>query len=241
MAKVKHFVQHGWPDHMDQELKELVPYWRRDKLSLQDGCLLWRNRIIISPRARDKVMAELHEAHPGISRTKSLARQHVWSPGVDAEIKKTVKSCSTCQATCHNPQPAPLHPWEWPQKPWSGVHADYAGSFLGRMLPILVDAHSKWIDIHITNSATSLVTIEKMRSTFAMLGLPEVLVTDNGTAFMSAEFEHYCKRNGICHVTSSPYHPASNGLAERAVQMFKEGRKKLTDGSLFLFKYRLTL
>ena len=131
-------------------------------------------------------------------------------------------------------------------EPWSRVHADYAGPFLGRMFLIMVDAHTKWIDVHITNSATSLVTIEKMRSTFAMLGLPEVLVTDNGTAFTSAEFEHFCKHNGIRHVTSSPYHPASNGLAERAVQTFKEGMKKVTDGSLearlarFLFKYRLT-
>ena len=52
MAKVKRFVQHGWPDHIDQELKELVPYWRRrDELSLQDGCLLWGSRIIVPPRA----------------------------------------------------------------------------------------------------------------------------------------------------------------------------------------------
>ena len=77
-------------------------------------------------------MAELRKAHLGITRMKSLARQHVWWPGVDGEIEKTVKSCSTCQATCLNPQPAPLHPREWPQKPWSRVHFDYAGPFLGK-------------------------------------------------------------------------------------------------------------
>ena len=132
--------------------------------------------------------------------------------GIDAEIERTVKSCIACQVTRHNPQPAPLHLWEWPQKPWSWrVHADYAGPVLGRMFLILVDAHTKWIGIHITNSPTSLVTIKKMQSTFVMLGLPEVLVTDNGTAFISAEFEHFCKCNGILHVTSSPYHPALLG------------------------------
>lgn len=82
------------------------------------------------------------------------------------------------------------------------------------MFLILVDACTKWIDIHITNSATSLVTIEKMQSMFAMLGLLEILVTDNRTAFTSAEFEHFCKRNGICHISSSPFHPATNGLAK---------------------------
>ena len=247
LAQVKRFVQYGWPNQMDQELEELKPYWRRrEELSLHDGCLLWGGRVVVPPQVREKVMLELHEAHPGVSRMKSLARQHVWWPGLDAEIEKMVKSCTACQSTRHNPQPAPLHPWEWPQRPWSRVHADYAGPFMGRMFLILVDAHTKWLDIHMTNSATSQVTIEKMRSTFAMLGLPEVLVTDNGTTFTSTEFEEFCKRNAICHVTSSPYHPASNGLAERSVQTFKEGMKKLTDGSLetrlarFLFMYRLT-
>ena len=41
--------------------------------------------------------------------------------------------------------------------------------------------HSKWVDVHMTTSATSKVTIEKLRNTFATLGLPKVLVSDNGT------------------------------------------------------------
>ena len=84
------------------------------------------------------------------------------------------------------------------------------------MLLILVDAHSKWMDVHITSSATS-ATIEKMQSSFATLGLLEIMVTDNGPAFTSMEFAQFMQRNGIRHVTTAPYHPASNGLAERAV------------------------
>ena len=126
------------------------------------------------------------------------------------------------------------------------MHADYAGPFLGKMFLILIDAHTKWIDVHMTSSATSQVTIKKMHSTFATLGIPEMLVTDNGTAFTSTEFDQFAKRNGIRHVTTSPYHPASNGLAERAVKTFKEGMRKLSNGSIetklsrFLFKYRST-
>ena len=117
---------------------------------------------------------------------------------------------------------------------------------MGKMFLILVDVHTKWIDIHMANTASLLVTINKMHSTFAMLGSPVILDTDNGTAFISAEFEEFCKRNGIRHVTSSLYHPASNGLVEQAVQTFKEEMKKLTNDAVethltqFLLKYCLT-
>ena len=96
------------------------------------------------------------------------------------------------------------------------------------------------------NSITSAKTIEKLRIIFANFGLPRKVVTDNGTSFTSAEFKAFMADNNIVHVTSAPYHPSSNGLAERAVQTFKNGLKR-TEGatiqeriSKFLFTYRLT-
>ena len=53
-----------------------------------------------------------------------------------------------------------------------------------------------------------------------------MLVTDKASIFTSGEFKSFTKQNGIHHVTSAPYHPASNGLAECAVQAFKEFIKK---------------
>ena len=93
------------------------------------------------------------------------------------------------------------------------------------MFLILIDANTKWVDIHIVNSSSAEVTIEKMRATFATLGLPQILVTDNGPQFTSAQFAQFTKNNGIKHVTSSPYHPSTNGLAKRTVQTFKEGMR----------------
>ena len=219
---------------------------RKNELSVQDGCVLWGCRVIVPLPGRQKVIEELHDGHPGVTRMKSLARSYVWWPQMDNHLEECVKTCRMCQSNQKSPASAPMHPREWPERPWSRVHADYAGPFMGKMFLIVVDTHSKWMEVQMVSTATSQTTIEKLRTMFATHGLPETLVTDNGSDFTSAEFEEFTRQNGIRHLRSVPYHPASNGLAERAVQTFKSGMKKLTSGSIesklsrFLFAYRLT-
>ena len=100
------------------------------------------------------------------------------------------------------------------------TYCSSSGLFLGKMFLPLVDTHSKCIEINITNARTTTVTIEKLQLTFSSLGLPETLVTDNGPAFASSEFTGFVKAKGIQHVKTVPYHPASNGLAKKAVRTF---------------------
>ena len=97
-------------------------------------------------------MAVLHEAHPGISRTKALARSYVWWPGMDRDLEEQVNSCQTCQLHQKSPAEAPLHPWEWPGHPWERLHIDYAGPFMGHMFLVVVDAYSEWLEVYTMQS-----------------------------------------------------------------------------------------
>ena len=213
---------------------------------MKEGCILWGTRVIVPPHGRSKVLSEMHEAHPGESRMKALARSYVWWPGLDQDIVKKVKDCDKCQAHQSTPANAPLHPREWPGLPWSRRHVDYSGPYKGEMFLVVIDAYSKWLEVHCMKSTTSNATIEKLREIFATHGSPATLVSDNGSNFTSSEFEEFMKRNGIKHIKVAQYHPASNGLAERAVRVFKERFEKMGEGSIqtkisrFLLRYRTT-
>ena len=240
------FVQQGWPNSISNS-NSLAPFLdKKSELSLYEGCLLWGTRVVIPASCRDAVLTELHEGHPGVSRMKSLARMYVWWPNISADIELTVRQCPQCQVHQSTPPVAPLNPWSWPTRPWARLHLDYAGPVEGKMILILIDAHSKWIEAIHTPNATSASVIVELRSLFAQFGILETIVTDNGTCFVSSEFKSFLESNGVKHLTSAPYHPASNGLAEHAVQIVKKGLKKIVQGNIrtrlaqVLFAYRLT-
>ncbi|CAB4004600.1 PREDICTED: uncharacterized protein K02A2.6-like, partial [Paramuricea clavata] len=88
---------------------------------------------------------------------------------------------------------------------------------------VIVDVHSKWREVIIMHSKTTTSkTVEALQTVFARNGLPKLLVSDNGPQFTAEEFQLFLKKNGVKHVTSAPYHPATNGLAERFIQTMKQ-------------------
>ena len=116
------------------------------------------------------------------------------------------------------------------------------------MYLVVVDAKSKWIEVLSMSSTTAAATVRALRFLFSVHGLPEEIVSDNGPQFVAQEMTDFLKLNGIRQTLSSPYHPASNGEAERAVRTFKDAMKirKHEEGSTgeklarFLLGYRTT-
>ncbi|XP_058033127.1 uncharacterized protein K02A2.6-like, partial [Ahaetulla prasina] len=214
------WVQRGWPAAPGERFKEFVK--KRGELSAQGGCLLWGDRVVIPEKLRERVLDLLHEGHPGIVRMKGLARSYVWWPLMDSEIAERVGKCQACQESRPLPPTAPVREWEKPQGPWSRIHIDFAGPFHGQTFLVVVDAFSKWLEIILMRSMTAEAVIAALRHLFATHGLPDTLVSDNGPQFTATQFEEYLADEGIRHALSAPFHPASNGLAERSVRSAKE-------------------
>ena len=166
------------------------PYHQcKDKLCVLEGCVVWESRVIVPPPGRQSVLDELHDSHLGASKMKSLARAYTWWPKLESGIENLARSCTLCQQTSVLLSKTPLHPQEWPSWPWSHLHLDFAGPFLGHMYLAVVDTYSKRLDVQLMNSVTSESTIAKLKNTFATHGLPQKIVTDNGPSFTSSMFK----------------------------------------------------
>ncbi|PIO77100.1 integrase core domain protein [Teladorsagia circumcincta] len=171
----------------------------RSDLSTQQGCLLFGSRIIIPPALQPTVMRALHEGHPGINRMKALARSHVFWTKINDDLEKLVRTCAACQQAAKSPVKNTLCSRSRPDAPWRRIHIDFAGPIDGFSYLVVVDAFSKWPEVIPMTSTTSIATLRKLRRLFAQFGLPQIIVSDNGTQFTSAEFQDFCRNNGIKH------------------------------------------
>ena len=112
---------------------------------------------------------------------------------------------------------------------------------------ILIDAYSKWPVIYQMSCIAADEMILKLKQIFSHFGIPQILVSDNGTAFISTTFSNFCALNGIQHIRTVPFHPQSNVQVECFVDILrghsKKKKKKKKEGTtqeIFLSSYRVT-
>lgn len=252
ISTVMRYCREGWPQsstvssakegkgHSVNSFKQI-----RDSLSCESRCLFYGSRLVIPLTLQQQVLHILHQGHSGMQRMKQLSRTAVYWPGLDAQIMDLCRSCQSCMEHQNSPPQAPIHPWMLPEKPWSRLHIDHAVNFMGHTWLVLIDAYSKYPIVHATSSTSSKATIQLLEEDFAHFGFPHTIVSDNATSFTSEEFQEWCTEHGITHLSGAPYHPATNGAAERLVQSFKNSLRKssLAPKSAlqeFLMTYRRT-
>ncbi|XP_062703621.1 uncharacterized protein K02A2.6-like [Aedes albopictus] len=245
LRQVYHHVQNGWPQSKlaGPDLQRFQS--RQESLSVVSHvCGTARHPSL----HRKRCLEQFHRGHPGMQRMKALARSYAYWPSMDTDITDFVRACQQCASVARSPPHSPPMPWPKATAPWQRVHVDYAGPIEGEYYLLAVDSFSKWPEIVQTTRITSAVTVSILRGLFARLGMPATLVSDNGTQFTSAEFAEFCTSNGIEHLTTAPFHPQSNGQAERFVDTFKRAVKKIREGrgsmqealDIFLLTYRST-
>ena len=124
------------------------------------------------------------------------------------------------------------YPVEVPDHPFHRVTTDFF-HIRGKDYLLAVDYYSKWPCVVEMTSTTSEATIKELDKIFSDFGVPEVLVSDNGPQFGSADFRAFARHLVISHVTSSSFYPESNSLAEKSLQTVKAAFiKSMEDGRM---------
>lgn len=234
-------------------LKSNQPLQRKDfwniepcEFAVENDVLVRAHRVVVPKTLQRKILIELHSGHFGIVKMKSLARGYCWWHNIDKDIENLVSNCKECQLRRNNPHIKEKHIWEPATSPFERVHVDFAGPYLGRILFILVDSYTKWPEVYITKDMTAPTVIDCCTEIFSRFGIPKILVSDNGSAFISDLFKNFLRANGIKHKLTAPFNPKTNGQAERYVQTIKYALSKIQASKNFknemhnmLFTYRI--
>ena len=229
-GKLYRAVKLGQLDLKDKDLSKFNGVF--DSLYIQNDVIHFGSRICIPPVYHDRLLSELHSTHIGSISMKKVVRDLFWWPGVSRDIDQIVAKCPGCKKHKKKTPANSLSVWPFARRPMERVHVDYF-EFKGKHVLIMVDAFSKKIWCHyLGTDTTAATTCAALFNWFcAETGSPTTLVSDNGPQFTSKFFETKMKLWNIKHIFSPPYHPQSNGLAERGVGLVKDRLKKMNVSS----------
>merc|ERR1712055_482108 len=224
-GKLLNAVRSGRVNPQDADLKPFSSLLH--DFHIEQDVLFYGARIIVPTVLQARLLEELHQTHMGAAKMKETSRKYFWWPKITAHIDNLVKRCLGCSKYKRKPPNTVSCPWPFARRPMERVHIDYC-EYRGKMLFVMIDAYTKYIWCRIMNNdTTSSATLVCLFEWFSECsGFPATLVSDNGTNFASHEFANHMKTWGIKHLFSPPYHPASNGLAEKAVHIVKDKLKK---------------
>lgn len=250
LKEVIGFMQNGWPKRLDKRFADV--FSNQHELEIAEGCLLYRERVVVPQQMHSDILKLLHANHSGMVKMKQQARRYVYWFGINSDIEHFVANCDICSCSAIVPKTKTNSAWIPTTRPFSRIHIDFFYLNHHTFL-LMVDSFSKWLEIEWMKKGTECTQVLlKLVELFSRFGLPDVLVSDGGPPFNSHNFKYFLEKQGIKVLKSPPYHPSSNGQAERLVKTTKEVLKKfLLDPNLselrledqinlFLFNYRNT-
>ena len=226
MSKLKEMILKGWPDEKIHVPMILHPYFIfRDELAIHEGLLFRGERVIIPTSERAMMKEKIHSSHLGMEGCLRRAREFIYWPNMTQEIKDYISKCEICRTfEIANPK-EPLISHEIPDRPWAKIGTDIF-TIHDKNYLITVDYYSNFWEVDYLPDMNSKTIIGKLKTHLARYGIPDQIISDNGPQYISKEFQDFCNKWDIEHLTSSPYNSKSNGKAESAVKTAKRIMRK---------------
>ena len=211
LQKLRHFIITGCPHSRDEISEELKPYWSyREELAVINNIMLKGRCIIIPNSLRQQVLDQLHINHMGIEKMKLLGCKCVYWHSINTDIEKYIKQCATCLEFQQTQPKEKITHHEIPLRPWEAVGAEVF-HFNNINYLCVVDYNSKFPIIRKLQGLLVEHLINAVSSIFTQFGIPQKLMSDAGTNFVSEKSRHFWKSINVEQAVSSGYHHQSNG------------------------------
>jgi transposase InsO family protein len=169
-----------------------------------------------------------HHTSPRTLVMKAFRQGFYWPTAV-ADSKDIVHYCEGCQfyaQQTHLPaQALQTIPITWPFTVWHlnmvGPLRQAPGGFMH--LLVAVDKFSKWIEARPIMNVCSEEAMTFFTNIIYRFGIPNTIITDNGTMFTGKKFLNFCDDNNISVDWSTMAHPKTNGQVDRVNNMIQQG------------------
>ena len=223
---VMEYVLTGWPAdkaQVDELAREYFSY--REELSVEDGLLFKNDKLVVPRSMRAGVLDEIHGAHMGESKSLSYARDHIFWPGMSAQVKDRVRSCGICNAFRNQQQKETLKLHDVPGLPWQTVGTDLFEYGVYTYV-VVTDFYSKFFELELLRRNTATCLINNLKKVFARYGslkrlsvitVPSIVIPET---YSTVPMNSRClQKNGVSNIL-----PVSLNIHNQMVQL--KGRYK---------------
>ena len=207
-----------------------------DEWAEEQGLILFKGKVYVPKdlELRTEIIKLHHDSpiagHPGRWKTAELVSRNYWWPGLHRSIVAYIKDCDECNQTKTFPSRpiGKLTPTEIPSKPWQIITIDFITKLPEGQgydsIMVVIDRFSKMGHfIPIQESITSEGVAKLFRDHIWRLhGLPEKIISDRGTQFVSKFMRELNRLLGIKTSASTAYHPQTDGQTERVNQEIEQ-------------------
>ena len=242
LSRIIQAIKSGSPidDRFERDVKATTgrPF---KELGLQQDILIWRsteqdslgsvNKIVIRkivPKSLiPKVLELMHDnpvrAHPGRDETLRQIKEVFHWKGLYSDVQKYIKECNICNAyKGSTDKNVPLGQYPIPTAPFERVAIDLITNLSptrrdNKVLLVCVDQLTRFTElIPLQRKTGSECALALFNNIFCRYSSPQLIISDNGPEFNNEMMKVLCERFQVEKTTILPYHPASNGLVERA-------------------------
>ena len=182
-------------------------------------------QLVLPTTCRPTILKLAHNipmaGHLGKKKTADRILQRFYWPGVFRDVEDHCRTCEECQkTTCRRPAKAPLVPLPVMEEPFRRIAMDIVGplprSSTGkRYILVICDYATRYPEAIALRTTDAPAIAEELVKFFARMGVPDEILTDQGTNFTSQLLKEVYRLLHIKPIRTTPYHPQTDGLVER--------------------------